>query len=252
VTLRFVSYNIRYGGTGREASIAAVIRACAPDVVVLQEATDPGVVARVAQRVDFPHWGSHPGYSTGFLSRLPVEHHAWHSARGARHPFLEVVLGDPYPRIYGLHLSAWFSKWSERRRAREIRLLLDGIREHQDGFHIIAGDFNALAPGERLQLAQMPRWIRAMVWVSGRDIARETIQVMLDARYADMWRRLHATGDGYTFPTWGAHVRLDYIFTPDRYADRIMECVVRRDVPEAPAASDHYPLFAAIADDGAR
>jgi len=247
VTLRFLSYNIRYGGTGREAALASVIRACAPDIVVLQEATDPGVIARVAERAEFEHWASHAGYSTGFMSRLPVEHHAWHSARGARHPFLEVVLCEPLPRIYGLHLSAWFSKWSERRRAREIRLLLDGIREHQDGFHIIAGDFNALAPGERLQLAQMPRWIRAMVWVSGRDIARDTIQVMLDAGYTDAWRRLHPTGDGYTFPTWGAHVRLDYIFTPERYASRITECAVMRDVPDAAAASDHYPLAASIA-----
>ena len=106
MTLRFLSYNIRYGGTGREASIAAVIRACAPDVVVLQEATDPGVVARVAQRIEFPHWGSHAGYSTGFLSRLPVEHHAWHSARGARHPFLEVVLGDPSGDRFGSALLA--------------------------------------------------------------------------------------------------------------------------------------------------
>ena len=249
--LRLLSYNIRYGGTGREGPLASVIRACEPDVVVLQEATDPGVVSRVAERAGYPHWGSRPGHSTGFLSRLPVAHHAWHSARGARHPFLEIVLDPPSPRIFGLHLSAWFSKWSERRRAREIRLLLDGIREHQEGFHLIAGDFNALAPGERLQLAQMPRWIRAMVWVSGRDIARTTIQVMLDERYMDMWRRLHPTGDGFTFPTWGAHVRLDYIFTPDRYAARVTECAVVQDAPEAAAASDHYPLMAVIAHDSA-
>ena len=251
MSLRFLSYNIRYGGTGREAPLASVIRSCEPDVVVLQEATDPAVVARVAEQGGFPHWGSHAGYSTGFLSMLPVCHYAWHSPPGARHPFLEVVLDPPHPRIFGLHLSAWFSKWSERRRAREIRLLLDGIREHQDGFHLIAGDFNALAPGERLQVAQMPRWIRAMVWVSGRDIARTTIQVMLDERYTDLWRRTHPTGEGYTFPTWGAHVRLDYIFTPDRYAPRVEQCTVVRDAPDAAAASDHYPLMAVIAEEPA-
>ena len=248
MSLRLLSYNIRYGGTGREPQIASVIRACDPDVVVLQEATEPGVVARVAEKAGFAHWGSRGGHSTGFLSRVPVVHHAWHSARGARHPFLEVVLDAPHPRIFGLHLSAWFSKWSERRRAKEIRMLLDGIREHQHGFHIIAGDFNAVAPGERLQLAQMPRWIRAMVWVSGRDIARDTIQVMLDERYADVWRHMNPVGDGYTFPTWGAHVRLDYVFTPDRYATRIAECTVARSVPEAENASDHYPLIAVIGD----
>ena len=138
------------------------------------------------------------------------------------------------------------SKWSERRRALEIRLLLDGILKYQDGFHIVAGDFNAMAPGERLHVAQMPRWIRAMVWVSGRDIARDTIQVMLSANYADVWRKSHPTGDGYTFPTWGAHVRLDYIFTPEQYVSRLTECAVVTDAPDAAAASDHYPLFAIV------
>ncbi len=246
MTLRLLSYNIRYGGTGREESIAAVIRSCSPDIVVLQEATDPAVVERIAERSDLPHWGSRAGHSTGFLSRLPVAHHAWHSPLGARHPFLEVVLEGRPVRVFGLHLSAWFSKWSERRRAREIRLLLDGIREHQGGFHVIAGDFNALAPGERLHVAQMPAWIRAMVWVSGRDIARDTIQVMLDEHYADVWRRLHPGVDGYTFPTWSPHVRLDYIFTPERYMERVPACSVVTAPPDAAAASDHYPLFAEV------
>jgi len=249
VTLRLLSYNIRYGGTGREEAIAAVIRACAPDVVVLQEATDPDVVSRLADLSELSHWGSRAGHSTGFLSRMPVAHHAWHSPLGARHPFLEVV-PEGYPvRIFGLHLSAWFSKWSERRRAREIRLLLDGIREHQHGFHLIAGDFNALAPGERLQVAQMPRWIRAMVWVSGRDIARDTIQVMLDEHYADTWRRLHPGVDGYTFPTWSPHVRLDYVFTPERYAGRIAACEVVTAPAEAANASDHFPLFVRVVEE---
>ena len=248
MTLRLLSYNIRFGGTGREAQLAAVIRAVAPDIVVLQEATDPGVVARVAEQANIPHWGSRVGHSTGFLSRVPVTHHAWHSPRGARHPFLELVPEGHQLRIFGLHLSAWFSKWSERRRAREIRMLLDGIREHQHGFHIVAGDFNALAPGERLQVAELPRWIRAMVWVSGRDIARETIQAMLDERYVDVWRKQNPVGDGYTFPTWGAHVRLDYMFTPEQYGQRVAECCVVRDVGEAKAASDHYPLLAVLDD----
>ena len=248
--LRLLSYNIKYGGTGRVDAIASVIRDAAPDVVMLQEATDPTVVQRLAAATGLLHSGSRAGHSTGFLSREPVAGHAWYHPRGARHAFLEVVLSDDVGRVYGLHLNAWFSKWSERRRAREIRLLLHGIREHQDGFHVIAGDFNALAPGERLEVGQFPRWIRAMVWVSGRDIARETIQVMLDERYADAWRRRNPVGDGYTFPTWGAHVRLDYIFTPERYASRIAECAVVREVAEAKAASDHFPLFAVIAAAG--
>jgi len=45
VTLRLLTYNIRRGGDGREAAIAEVIAQAAPDVVMLQEATHPGVTA---------------------------------------------------------------------------------------------------------------------------------------------------------------------------------------------------------------
>ena len=249
VTRRLLSYNIRYGGLGREAALAAVIGAAAPDLVVLQEASDPRVVARLAETAAYPAWGSRARYSTGFLSRLPVAHYSWYHPGASRHAFLEVVLEGADWRVFALHLSAWFSKWSERRRAREIRALLDGIRQHQDGFHLIAGDFNALAPGERLEVGRMPRWIRAMVWLSGRDIARSTIQLMLDEGYVDAWRSLHPSEPGYTFPTWDPHVRLDYVFTPARYASRLASCEVLG-APEGKVreASDHLPLLVEIQD----
>ena len=244
MTLRLLSYNIRFGGVGKEEELTAVIRGTDPDIVVLQEAVNPAVVARLAENTGLAAHGSRVGQSTGFLSREPVAHHAWHRPRGARHPFLELVLREGGLRVFGLHLSAWFSNWSERRRAAEIRALLEGIREHQQGFHVIAGDFNALAPGERLEVARMPRWIRAMIWLSGRDIARHTIQHMLDMQYADAWRRFHPGGEGgCTFPTWDPHVRLDYLFTPSRYAERLRSCEVVTKPEAAKKASDHFPLL---------
>jgi exodeoxyribonuclease-3 len=245
--LRLLTYNIRYGGTGHEAALAAVVRATEPDGVVLQEASDPGVVAHVARATGMPHWGSRPGHSTGFLSRVPVAHHAWHRPRATRHPFLELQLDGRDVRLFALHLTAWFSNWSERRRALELRMLLDAIRQHQDGFHVIAGDFNALAPGERLHVERMPRWIQAMVWLSGRDIARTTIQLMFDERYVDAWQRLHPGEPGYTFPTWDPHLRLDYVFAPERDAARLASCTVVRDPAAARDASDHYPLLVELA-----
>ncbi len=257
--LRLLSYNIRFGGTGREAPLAAVIRAAAPDVVLLQEASDPRVVAALAERTGLAHWGARAGHSTGFLSRRPVAHHAWHHPPAARHAFLEVALGatagapggaDAGARLFCLHLSAWFSKWRERRRAREIRALLDGVRAEEEGFHVIAGDFNALAPGDRLEVRRLPRWIQAMIWVSGRDIARTTIQTMLDERYVDAWRLLHPAAPpeaGQSFPTWDPHVRFDYLFAPARDAARLVSCEVVRAPAEVRAASDHFPLLAEIA-----
>jgi exodeoxyribonuclease-3 len=137
-----------------------------------------------------------------------------------------------------------FSKWSERRRAREIRALLKGIEKHQEGFHVLAGDFNALAPGELLDVRRMPRWIRALIWISGREIQRETIQAMLDADYVDSYRLLHPEVNGYTFPTWDAHLRLDYLFAPARFADRVSKCEIIKEPAVSSSASDHFPLLA--------
>ena len=246
--MKVLSYNILHGGVGRAGRIAAVIRDAAPDLVLLQEATSPAVVAELARETGLAVWGAQARHSTAFLSRAPVASHRWLRPRGARHPFLEVVLGDGVSRAFGLHLSAWFSKWSERRRARELRLLLESVREHQHGFHLLAGDFNALAPGERLEPWRMPRWIQAMIWVSGRDIARDTIQLMLDSGYVDAWRLSHPANPGHTFPTWDPHVRLDYVFLPARYAERIATVQILTDATQAKDASDHYPLLAVIAD----
>ena len=242
--MRLLSYNIKFGGLRREHALTEVIAAASPDVVLFQEATHPDVIERIARETGLRHWGARPRYSMGFISRIPVSHHAWHQPPMARHAFLELVLEGEECRIFGLHLVAWFSKWSERKRAREIRALLEGIRQHQDGFHLVAGDFNALAPGELLQVQRMPRWIRAMVWLSGRDIARDTIQTMLDEGYTDAWRQLHPQGPGYTFPTWDPHVRLDYAFVPARHAGRVAVCEALFTPEQAVKdASDHAPLL---------
>lgn len=259
MSVRFLTYNIREGGTGRAAEIAEVIMAANPDVVALQEAREPAVVERIAQLAGYRFWASQRDHSTGFLSRVPVRAHAWRPLPRTRHAALEVRLGDGLPRVFVVHLRAWFSNWMERQRARELRGVLEGIRadlsrEHdEDAFHLIAGDFNALAPGEAFDSSPMPRWIRGMVWLNGRDIRRTAIAMMRDGGYVDAWRAAHAdTTDapGYTFPVWHPHVRLDYVFAPAAYAARIRSCEVRRTPAELTRrASDHFPLLVEIAEE---
>ncbi|HET6889926.1 MAG TPA: hypothetical protein VFH31_02390, partial [Pyrinomonadaceae bacterium] len=181
-----------------------------------------------------------------YLSRIKIAYHEWHYPAGAKHSFLEIVPAGNNLRIFGLHLSARFSKWSERQRGREIRALLKGIERHQEGFHVLVGDFNTLAPGEVLDVRRMPAWIRALVWMSGRDIQRETIQVMLDAQYADGFRLLNPDVKGFTFPTWDPHLRLDYVFVPVQFAGQLKACEVVRQPAEVAAASDHFPLLAQV------
>lgn len=247
MSFRLLSYNIRFGGRGRENALAETILAAAPDLVVFQEATDPAVIERLAEVTKFPYWAARRNHSIGFLSRQEVDYHEWHYPAGARHSFLEIVPAGSSARIFGLHLSARFSKWDERRRAREIRSLLDGIKRHQNGFHALVGDFNTLAPGEALNVNRMPTWIRALIWISGRKLQRETIQLMLDAGYGDGFRMLNKDDKGYTFPTWDPHVRLDYVFVPKTFSDRLEKVEVITEPKErVRAASDHCPLVAEL------
>ena len=253
--MRLLTYNIREGGVGRAEIIAEVIKDANPDVVALQEAREPLVVEHIAKLAGFKYSGSQRGHSTGFLSNIPVVNYAWRHPPRTRHALLEVSLADGFPRVFVLHLRAWFSKWSERRRTLELRGLLDGIQkqlikeERTFAFHVLCGDFNALAPEEKFDSSPMPRWIRGMIWLSGRDIARSTIAMMQSEGYVDAWRSLykdHVNDPGYTFPVWSPHVRLDYVFTPAEYAARLTSCEVRKTPDEVRRASDHFPLVVEI------
>ena len=249
MTLKLLSYNIRFGGVGREQAIAETITAADPDLVVFQEAIYPDVIERIASATGFPFWASRRHHSIGFISKLKVSYHEWHYPAGARHSFLEIIPNNSETRVFGLHLSARFSKWDERRRAREIRALLEGIKRHQHGFHVLVGDFNTLAPGEVLKMDRLPGWIKALIWISGRQLQRETIQLMLDAGYNDGYRTLH-DDKGYTFPTWDPHVRLDYVFVPKAFRERLLHCAVITEPKERiRAASDHCPLEVVLGTD---
>jgi exodeoxyribonuclease III len=241
MTLKLLSYNIRFGGLGREEQIAAVVRECAADLVILQEATRPQVVEQIARATGMKHWGARPGHSLGFMSRNEVIHYQWHALPGGKRAFLELVPAGTDLRVFGVHLRAIHSNWTERRRVRELRALLQGIKQHQKGPHILVGDFNTLAPGELLDMRLLPFRLRPLIWLGGGFIRWETIQVMLDGGYVDGYRLLHPGEKGFTFPTWNPHVRLDFSFLPAQFADRLKTCEVLSDNITA-QASDHFPL----------
>lgn len=243
--LKLLSYNIRYGGVGREAYLSAVIRSCDPDVVVFQEATRPAVIERLANDTGMTTWAARAGHSLAFMSRLSVTHYEWHRPPGTRHPYLEIVPDDADLRVFGLHLSAIHSNWTEWRRIRELRATLKSIEQHQKGFHALVGDFNTLAPGAVLDTRRLPLRLRPLLWLGGGKVQWRVIQIMLDAGYADGYRRLHPEDAGFTFPTWDPNIRFDYIFLPQTFAARLIACDVVRD-SLVTQASDHFPLLATL------
>jgi len=242
--LKILTYNIRLGGIGREAEIAEVIAGSGADLVILQEAGDPPTVARIAALAAMPHFASRQSHSLAYMSRVPVTTEAWNKPRFSRHAFLEIAVEGEEFRVFGLHLSAVHSAWTERRRTIELRSLLAAIASHQHGPHLLIGDFNTLAPGEWLDASKLPPRLRALVWLSGGQIRFRTIQHILDAGYVDGFRRFHPDEPGYTFPTWSPHVRLDFAFVPGKYAGRIAGCEVLTSLRDAKAsqASDHLAL----------
>lgn len=242
---RLLTYNIRHGGAGREEAIARVVAWCEPDVVVLQEATRPDVVERIAARTGMADARAYDRQSLAFISRERVAHAATYKPRFSRHAFIEVVPAGERVRIFGVHLSAIHAAWTERRRTFELRSLLRSVAHHQHGFHVLAGDFNTLAPTEVLDVRRLPARLRPFVWLSGGQIKWKTIQAVLDAAYVDTFRMLHPGRPGHTMPTWDPHVRLDYVFVPQAFADRVRSCDVVMH-PDAAAASDHFPVLASF------
>lgn len=240
--MRLLTYNIQHGGRGREAAIANVIRGVEPDLVVLQEARSPESVNQIADLAGLPQFGARRGESLAFISRDPVAHAAWHKPRVSRHAFLEVVPANSRWRIFGVHLSAVHAAWTEQRRLFELRALLRMIAEHQHGPHVLAGDFNTLAPGELLDPWKLPARLRALLWLSGGRVRWRTIQTILDAGYRDAFRHVHPDVVGSTFPTWDPHLRLDYLFVPDAFAHEVAGCGVIDD-EAARTASDHLALM---------
>lgn len=242
MTLKLLSYNIKRGGAGRERALAGVINHQAPDLVILQEATRPDIVQRLADATGMGTAIAAPGRSVACISRVPIASHRWARPLFSQHAFLEVTPTGADASIFGVHLSAVHAAWTERRRVRELRSLLGAASRSSKAFHMMVGDFNTLAPNEALDVTKLPYRLRVLVWLSGGRIRWQTIAIMLGANYIDAYRVHDATGDGYTFPTWDPHVRLDYAFLPKPFADRLVNCRVVREGPDVKHASDHFPL----------
>ena len=244
--LRLMSYNIRFGGVGREERIAEVIRHIDPDIVVLQEATRTDIVERLSVLTGLKRHASRRNFSVAFLSRVEVESYEWYCPPDLRRAYMEIKLAGRDLRIFGAHLRATHSNLTERQRMREVRALLENIKKYREGFHVLVGDFNTLAPGELLNMQKLPMRYRILAMLLGGRVTYQTIQIMLDAGYLDAYRHLH-TEPGFTFPAWDPHARIDYVFAPTQFIDRVVSCDVVADITEPARATDHLPLVAEIA-----
>ncbi len=250
VKMRLLTYNILKGGQEREAEIVEVIRSVAPDVVVVQEVLEVYHFRQIATALGMsPYLAQSQGWlplRVGLLSRFPVlDFHTlrlWPVWPSCLQATVQLENGHSLT-IFGLHLAAYYPWFLEWWRAHQVRALLRHIRRTAPGWHLLAGDFNAIAPGDRASLGQAPLWVKAQVWFQLGYIPRWTLRPLLDAGYIDCFRELHPEEDGFTLPAVHPQVRLDYVFAAPSLTEALRGCRVITLPKAVTSASDHLPVL---------
>jgi exodeoxyribonuclease-3 len=250
VKIRLLTYNILKGGEGREAEIVEVIRATAPDVVVVPEVQEAAPFRQIAAALGMASRlaegrGGMP-LRVGLLSRLPILSfhtlHPWPVWPGCIES--TVRLADRRSiTVFGVHLAAYYPWFLEWWRMYQVRALLRYLRRTAPGLHLLAGDFNTIAPGDRASLRQAPLWVKAQAWFQLGYIPRWALGPLLNAGYVDCFRELHPKEDGFTLPSVHPQVRLDYVFAAPSLKDALRECRVIASPKAVTAASDHLPVL---------
>lgn len=240
--MRIVSYNIRFGGGRRLPYLGRVLEDLEPDVVLLQEATNPTSVDQLAERSGLRHVLRRPGWSVAALLREEPHGHRWHRPPRGR-GFLEVEPGAGL-RLVNLHLAAGLSQRGERARRAQVDDLVDWVGGRADERTLLVGDLNAVARGDVPRVAGMPFWLRMLLRFDG-GIRTEVLDRLGEAGWVDAFRHLNPDDAGFTLPAGAPQVRLDYALVPRG----LLACVTQCDAVEsdlAPLASDHLPLLTVI------
>ena len=268
-----MTYNILFGGVGREALIRDVVSAIHPDVAVFTEVTSPDSFNVIAEAVG-PHRAEGAirknGQRAVIVSRWPILASRLHGPWWAPKKWVEATLqpfGVPPLSVCGVHLVPQPLWPFEICRRVEVRELIEQLRPLGGTPHIITGDFNALMIGDAFRRNNAELWVRLECAIQG-GWPRWALKGMLDAGYTDCYRACHAREDGFTVPAWDPAVRLDYVFAspslspylraagtiaPKAPTDSI-KAPPRRSLAEllgwkpvrslGDAASDHLPVWA--------
>ena len=247
--MRLVSYNILNGGEGRADPLCEVILAQRPDVVVLVEADDLGVVQHIARRLNMDYVHASAGTHAGaILSGWPIASSINHT-RDGRHwmnALVEAHVVDPvgveWP-IVAVHFAAHASEEREQLREKQLDALFERIKHLNDRPHILAGDFNSNTPSQQIDPTRCSPRTQQDWHDNGGVIPRRIVQRLLDAGYTDT---LHACTPGLaditgTYTTQFPGQRIDYVFTHGIYRSRIRSAWIEQD-RLAKYASDHYPI----------
>jgi exonuclease III len=249
-TLRVLTYNIYLGGGNRLEAIYAVLSHINADVISLTEADDPDVVATLAGRLAMRHiWAEGSGdRHIATLSRFPIDDWQLYKSPPLTQAALETRLdvGGQMLTIYNVHLLPYLLLPFEIRRRQAVGKLLQIIQQRQPGPHLIVGDLNAIAPGDRVLQRHNPRRMRRVMALQLGLIFRLAVPRLLKAGYTDCFRHLHPQADGFTWYPGNPTTRYDYILADSHLTPKLRCCRVVDEPDAVNVASDHLPLVASF------
>lgn len=249
MSLRVMTYNILDGGVDREVYILDVIQKAQPDLVILQEIFSEDLLKFLSQSLGMNYYfgAEKRKRKVALLSKLPVLNFTSHHPtfpiwRNFIEADIEYEPGGTI-RIIGVHpianLGIIFEVW----RLWEAKYIITHATGSGNTAYLIAGDFNAIAPGETVRTESMPTWLKWILSLQGNRVYHFSIQAVLSAGFLDCFRLLHSE-EGFTLPPPHPNARLDYIFVNAAMKDRLRECWVIREPARVNLASDHYPVMA--------
>jgi endonuclease/exonuclease/phosphatase family metal-dependent hydrolase len=170
---RILSYNILAGGKRRVDQLTKIISSAHPDIIGLAEATSLRAVEEMADRLGMQYRIS--GNSTegqdwqiALLSRLPiVETHAYERPGILTKPLLEACVEEGDGRkltVFVTHMAAAFyqGRGGDSIRRREAQEILRIMASKRGTPHLLIGDFNAIAPGDRLKASTLVHYLVTM------------------------------------------------------------------------------------------
>lgn len=247
--LRVMTYNILDGGENREAHILNVIQAANPDIVILQEVYSDEFLQSLSQALGMSYrFGTgNKQRKVALLSKFPVKSFKSHHPifpiwRNFIHAEIE-ILPSKTVRIIGVHPMANLGIIFEIWRFLEASFIIRHVQRANAQFSLIAGDFNAIAPGEKVNTQSMPNWLKWMIYLQGNRVYHFSIAKYLSAGFTDCFRLLNSD-DGFTLPPPEPNARLDYIFVNTNMKNLLKKCWVVREPESTKYASDHYPVMA--------
>lgn len=248
--IRAMTYNILDGGKSREDELLAVIRAAEPDIVFLQEVMYPRLVVRFARELKMNAFFARGNVSRhmALLTRFPIRRHeSFHPFPPVRTTIMEATVelaAGKRLHLFGVHLVPYPIYVFEWARLWEARLLIKRVEPYRTAPCLIAGDFNAITPGDPTNTRDMALKYQIIHTLNLRRFPRFAMAEIDGAGFVDCFRQLHPDAEGYTIPSPEPLIRIDYIFASAVLAEGLQDCRVVTAPDAAHTASDHYPVVA--------